>query len=157
MEVTNIIELFDLSEFDDFSIRPFLFDEIVEGKKMVFDFSPIILIRYGRSTKLVLFRQFCRDLCLNGTNRLSFVLKLIELVVEPLLGHQMGMGSNLPYAPLMHDDDPICPLDSGKSVGDDDGRSTFHEVSQGILDEPLRLRINVGGSRVEDQDGGAYG
>ena len=55
MEVTNIIELFDLSEFDDPSTRPFLFDEIVEGKRMVFDFSSIILIRYGRSTKLVLF------------------------------------------------------------------------------------------------------
>ena len=60
MEVTNIIELFDLSEFEDFSIRPYLFDEMVEGKRMVFDFSSIILIRYGRSTKLELIRQFCR-------------------------------------------------------------------------------------------------
>ena len=61
MEATNIIELFDLSDFDRPSIWPFLFDEIVEGKEGGSLSSYIILRSYGRSTKLELFRQFCRD------------------------------------------------------------------------------------------------
>jgi len=35
MKVTNIIKLFDLSDFDRPSIQPFLFDEIVEGRGRV--------------------------------------------------------------------------------------------------------------------------
>jgi len=64
MQATNTIDLFGLLDFEDPSTRLFLFDEIVEGKEGGSLSSYIILRSYGRSTKLELFRQFCRDWCL---------------------------------------------------------------------------------------------
>jgi hypothetical protein len=57
----------------------------------------------------------------------------------------------------MYDDDPIRTLNGGKPMGDDYGGLALHEFRQGILDEPFRLSINVGGRLVENQDLGVYG
>jgi hypothetical protein len=87
---------------------------------------------------------------------LLFVLKSIELIVEPLSGHQLGMSSHFSYPSLMHDDNPVGPLNGGKPMGYDDGGSAFHELPQGILYKAFRFRINAGGSFIEDQNSWIY-
>ena len=67
------------------------------------------------------------------------------------------MGALLPDLALVHDDDPVGILDGGKPVGHDQGGAALHELAQRILNEGLRLGVDVGGGFVQNQHGGLEG
>ena len=70
--------------------------------------------------------------------------KGIEVLVEPFLVEQFGMGAGFHEAPFVEDENAIGPLDGRQAVGDHKSRAALHELFQRLLDEPFRLAIERG-------------
>ena len=66
-------------------------------------------------------------------------------------GKELLVGPLLDDTPTIDDADHVGVDDRREAVGDDDGRATRHEVIQGVLHETFALRIQSGGSFVEDE------
>ncbi len=52
----------------------------------------------------------------------------------------------------MHDKDPVCPLDRGEAVRDDDRRASLDEPAKSFSDADLRFRIDTRCGFIEHQD-----
>ena len=54
-------------------------------------------------------------------------------------------------APARHDDDSVCVLHRGQTVGYDQRGAVLHEPLQGLLHRPLGLGVQRRGGLVQDQ------
>ena len=75
-------------------------------------------------------------------------------MVGALLVQEFLMGALLQDPALGQQDDVVRVLDGGKPVGNDQHGADGAHLFQGILDQQFRLRIDVGGSLVQDHDAG---
>ena len=53
---------------------------------------------------------------------------------------------------MVHDHDHIRGCDRAQAMRNDEAGSSFLQSLQGILNEPLRLRINIAGCFIENQN-----
>jgi len=70
-------------------------------------------------------------------------LTLVELCVESSLFEQLSVCAPLYDLPLVHDEDQIGVLNRRESVGDDEARSSLHQVVHRFLDGDLGERVDV--------------
>ena len=75
----------------------------------------------------------------------------MKLGVVSAEGKELLVGTLLDDTPTIDDADHVGVDDRGEAVGDDDGRTARHEVIQGVLHETFTLRVQGGGSFVEDE------
>src|SRR3954453_7811330 len=85
-------------------------------------------------------------------NFLVFVLKLIQLVVDTTLCQQLLMATNLAYLAFVHDDDFVCTLNCGKTMGDYDRSSPFNHAAECVTYTELGFRIDAGSGFIENQN-----
>ena len=67
---------------------------------------------------------------------------------------ELLVGPALHDPAAVQDDDPVGVADGGEAVGDDEDGPARQELSQGALDEPLGLGVQVRRGLVQDQDRG---
>lgn len=67
------------------------------------------------------------------------------------------MGAGFPDSPVMHDDDPVAVLNGRKPVRHHDAGAAAHQPGDGFLDPHLRLRIDVRGRFIQNQNPGIIG
>ena len=61
------------------------------------------------------------------------------------------MGADFAYAPLMHDNNLVAPLNCGETVSDDNGCPAFHQVFNRLADLDFGLRIHARGRLIQNQ------
>src|SRR5262245_15866 len=72
--------------------------------------------------------------------------------VETAAREQLGVGALLDQPPTVEDQDRVGLQDRREAVGDHEAGPAGHDPLEGGLDQRLRLRVEVGGRLVEDQD-----
>ena len=72
--------------------------------------------------------------------------------IEAVLSQQFFMGSFFDDAAMVDDDDVVGIADRTQAMGDDDGRTAFHEAVQGGLDDFFAFRIEGRRRFIEDED-----
>jgi len=68
------------------------------------------------------------------------------------LADQLFVGPALDDPAAVDDQDGVGVPDRGQPMGDDERRPVFHDTGQGLLNQPLGLRIQGRGRLVQDQD-----
>src|SRR5439155_4209599 len=81
-------------------------------------------------------------------------LQTVELLIEPGAFHQLRMGSGLHDPSLVQDEDSIGALDRGEAVRDDEHGAAPEEHLERLLDQKLRLGIEIRGRFVEKEERG---
>lgn len=76
----------------------------------------------------------------------------VEVMIQSFLVHQLLVGPDFRDAAFVKDDDAVGTLNGGEAVGDDKGRSSFHQLFKRLLHESLRLTVEGRGGFVEQQD-----
>src|SRR5688500_9020760 len=90
------------------------------------------------------FLQYWPWWLISGNRKfLIFVLELVKLVVQATLSEKLLVRSHFAHAALMHDQNLIALLNRGKAVGNNDGRSSFHDTVDRLPDLNLRLRVHA--------------
>src|SRR5438309_4380173 len=79
-------------------------------------------------------------------------LQVVEPAVQAVGGEQLGVGATLPEAPVLEHHDQIGVLDGREPVRDHEHRAVPHEAIDRVLNEPLRLGVELAGGLVEDED-----
>ena len=72
--------------------------------------------------------------------------------VKPALRHELLVGALLDDAALVDDHDAIGVSDRREPVGDHHRGPVSHQLVQRLLNEYLRMGVDVGGRFVQDQD-----
>ena len=67
----------------------------------------------------------------------------VQIVISAFSGYKLIMITHLYYLTLIHNNDAVCILDCGKSVGDDKAGSVLHKIYHGILNLLLCSCINA--------------
>lgn len=97
-----------------------------------------------------------RDLCRSSVvtsgilKLLLMILEGIEVIVAPLLMEKLLMCTLLENLTMTEQDDVVCVLDSGKTVSNNEHRADVFHLLEAVLNEDLRLGIDVCGRFVED-------
>ena len=99
---------------------------------------------------------FCRSLSVCKQQRSIREVSGIQLIIFPLLGDQIVVGSPLDDPALLHDHDTVGILDCGKPVGDDKGGASLHQGVHAGLHQLLGAGVN-GGRRFVQDEGGRVG
>src|SRR5580692_4782108 len=86
----------------------------------------------------------------SGSNFLVFILQLIELVVNAVLGEQLLVRTHLPNLPFVHHDNLVGALNGGKPVGDDHRGAAFDHAAQGVAHPEFSFGIYAGRGLVEN-------
>jgi len=75
--------------------------------------------------------------------RIGHILELhrMEPLVLPPAAKQLVVSPHFDDRALGQDHDPIGPLNRGQPMGNDDGRSIFHQIGEGQLDDPFGLGV----------------
>src|SRR6266481_7163458 len=76
-------------------------------------------------------------------NLLIFILQLIELVINAVLGEQLLVGTHFAHLSLVHDDNFVGALDSRKAVGDDHRRAALDHKVERVAHPHLSLRVHA--------------
>ena len=79
-------------------------------------------------------------------------LQGMQMGIEPGFPDQRVVGSAFDHKTGIEDMDHIRMLNGREPVRDDDGRPPLHQNLEGILDLPLRIRIQRAGGLVQQQD-----
>jgi hypothetical protein len=61
--------------------------------------------------------------------------------------------SLLCYSSLIEDNDPVCVMDRGKAMGDDNRSPAFAECPECVDKKPFSLSIEGAGGFIENEDG----
>ena len=83
---------------------------------------------------------------------LVLVLQLVELPVDSALREQFLMRAHFAQLAFVHDEDPVCPLDGGEAVRNDDRSTAFDHALQRRANANFGFGIDARGRFVEDQD-----
>ena len=81
-------------------------------------------------------------------------LQCVELEVPPLFRQQLLVGALFHDLPVGEHDDPVGVLDGGQPVGHDEHGADGAHFLQGVLNQQLRLGVDVGGGLVQNHHGG---
>ena len=79
-------------------------------------------------------------------------LRLVKLPVNAAARQQLVVGPLLGDHAVFYDEDAVCLENCGKSVGNDDIGSPFHDALQCVLDGVFGDGVQRGGSLIQDQD-----
>ena len=82
----------------------------------------------------------------------SMILHRVEFVVFPLKCQQLAMGSLFHHPAIRENDDSICFFDGGKSVGNNEGSSSFHQFFQSYLYLSLCLIVQRGSGFIQNKN-----
>ena len=90
---------------------------------------------------------------LHGGLHIGYILELhrMEPLVLPPAEKQLVVCPYFDNRPSGQDHDPIGPLNRGQSVGNDDGRSIFHQIGEGQLDDPFGLGVQGRRRFIKDE------
>src|SRR5215217_8246996 len=80
-------------------------------------------------------------------------LRGMEAAVDATGGDQLVVAPFLGDACFVDDNDAVGVLDGGQAVGDDQRGAALGQFHEGLLDGPLRFRVERGGGFVQDEDG----
>ena len=79
-------------------------------------------------------------------------LELVELVVESLCCHELGVSTRLLHRPSIDHGYHVRVVDGGQSVSDDDGGTALPGFVQSLLDHLLTLSVQGRGGLVKEED-----
>lgn len=84
---------------------------------------------------------------------IPLILQPVEVSVETIrITEKSLMGAAGDEASVLHDVDGAGVADGRKTVGDDNGGASLHELIEGLLDLLFRLSVEGGGGLVEQED-----
>ena len=79
-------------------------------------------------------------------------LQFIQFLINTVLGKQLLMGSLFPDLALMHDHNAVRMLDGGQTVSYHNGGPALHQLLKGLLDQKLRLRVDICRRFIHNKD-----
>ena len=82
------------------------------------------------------------------------VLQRVQLIIPAMCGEKLLVSPLLQDLAARQHDDVICVLDGGEAVCHDEHGADAAHLFQRILNQKLRLSVDVGGSLVQDHDAG---
>ena len=81
-------------------------------------------------------------------------LQFNKATIDPVLGHQLLVGTFLDLLAFFEDHNAVGLLDGTEAVSNHQGGSAFHQGLQGFLDFLLRNRVQGGGRFIQQQKAG---
>ena len=76
----------------------------------------------------------------------------LETGVKPAACHKLFVAALLDNSTLVHHDDAVGSADGRETVGDHQGRALPQQLFQGLLNDNLGVRVDVGRRLVQDYD-----
>jgi len=74
-------------------------------------------------------------------------------MIAASVGQKLTVGAGLFNLSFLQDDDPVCRLDRGKTVGDDQCRAAPHEIAVGLSEYlPFRFTVDIRRCLIKDKD-----
>ena len=81
------------------------------------------------------------------------ILQHVQLMISALFVQQLLMRALLNDLAAGQQNNVIRMLNGGKAMGHDQHSADILDLFQGILDQDLCLRVDIGGGFVQDHDG----
>jgi hypothetical protein len=110
----------------------------------------------GRQVQSAIRIRISEDLLYPGflprSHAVIFELKIVKPPIFAIEGHQLFMSSLFHNLTVGEDNDPMGISDRGKTMGDDEDRSPFHQSFESLLDLCLRIGIEGRGGFIQDED-----
>src|SRR6185503_6834915 len=83
---------------------------------------------------------------------LDLELGVVQPCIHPLMPDQCLVRPIFDNSTVVYDNDSIDAMNCGETMGDDDRRSPFSEIVQGLTNLDFGLRIDIGRRLIEHDD-----